>query len=138
MNETIELVLGFTTSPNDSLRSIYEHQLQHVECMTAFGWRKVEKVTRGNKDYQILTRDTNMSNYEQLKSLEEKYNAARQNVDVYQKANPFITFLLFILLIFPGVLYLVKKAKEKKAVIANNEKQEEIMKQCISVGRKLL
>ena len=138
MNETRDVILGFKNPAPESLRNIYEHQLQYVECLTAFGWQKVEKVTRDGKDYQVLTRDTNLPNYEQLKSLEEKYNAARQNADAYEEANPFITFLLFILFIFPGVLYLVKKAKEKKTILANNKKQEEIMEQCVSAGRKLL
>lgn len=136
MIETKEMILGFTDAK--VLRSIYEHQLEYVECLTAFGWQKVEKVTHDGKDFQVITRDTDMSNYEQLKALEEKYNAARYSVDVYEEPNAFIVFLLFLLFVFPGVLYLVKKSKDKKEIALNNQRQEEIMKQCVSEGKKLL
>ena len=138
MIETKEITLGFANSEIEVIRKIYEHQLEHVECLTAFGWQKVEKATRDGKDYQVITRDTDMSNYEQLKDLEEKYNVARNSVDVYEEPDALIVFFLFLLFVFPGVLYLVKKSKDKKEIALNNQRQKEIMKQCVSEGRKLL
>lgn len=136
MIETKEIILGFADAK--VMGSIYEHQLEYVECLIAFGWQKVEKVTRGGKDFQVITRDTDMSNYDKLKALEEKYNVARNSVVVYEEPNAFMVFLLFLLFVFPGVLYLVKKSKDKKEIALNNQRQEEIMKQCVSKGRKLL
>lgn len=138
MIETKEMILGFAHSEIEAMRKIYKHQLEHVECLTAFGWQKVEKVTRDGKDFQVITRDTDMSNYEQLKTLEEKYSVARNSVGVYEEPNAFIVFLLFLLFVFPGVLYLVEKSKDKKEIALNNQRQKEIMKICVSEGRKLL
>lgn len=138
MIETEEMILGFTNSEIEAMRTIYEHQLEHVDCLTAFGWQKVEKVTRDGKDYQVITRDTDMPNYEQLKTLEEKYIVARNSVGVYEEPDSFLVFLLFLLFVFPGILYLVKKSKDKKEIALNNQRQKEIMIQLVSEGRKLL
>ena len=141
MIETKQVEIGYPNVKDDYFREIHERGLRYVEDLLAFGWQKTQTVEqrhgRFNSNYQILARETTMPDYQQLKTLEDQYEAAKENIQHYEKASISTAFLLLLLFILPGVLYIVYKTTKKNSIMANNQEQKEIMKRCVADARRL-
>ena len=142
MIETKQVEIGYPNSEVDYFRQIHEEGIKYVEDLIAFGWQKTQTAEqrhgRTTSNYQILARETSIPNYEQLKALEERYESAKAAIKYYEKASFSTALLLLLLLIVPGVLYIVYKTNKKNSIKANNLQQKETMKQCVADARKIL
>lgn len=54
----------------------------------------------------------------------------------YKPMNEGLALFLFLLLIIPGIIYVFKKRKEKKAIDANNQKMKHEMARVIQEGEQ--
>ena len=105
-----------------------------------FGWKVKQEVEEGKgkniKKYVILERNKNLSNYITLHNLEEKYYEAKNNIKEVKPINEMLAFLLFLLLIIPGLIYVSKKKKEKALIEENNAKMKKEMARLIQEGEQ--
>jgi len=105
-----------------------------------FGYRvaREESIGSGKKrvEYVIMERDKNLRNYITLKNLEDAYYKAKNNIKEYKPMNEGLALFLFLLLIIPGIIYVFKKRKEKKAIDANNQKMKQEMARVIQEGEQ--
>lgn len=105
-----------------------------------FGYRvaREESIGSGKKrvEYVIMERDKNLRNYITLKNLEDAYYKAKNNIKEYKPMNEGLALFLFLLLIIPGIIYVFKKRKEKKAIDANNQKMKHEMARVIQEGEQ--
>lgn len=105
-----------------------------------FGYRvaREESIGSGKKrvEYVIMERDKNLRNYITLKNLEDAYYKAKNNMKEYKPMNEGLALFLFLLLIIPGIIYVFKKRKEKKAIDANNQKMKQEMARVIQEGEQ--
>ena len=142
MIETKQVEIGYPNREPGYYRDLHEKGMRYVEDLIAFGWQKTQTCEqrhgKTHSNYQILARETTMPNYEQIKALEDKYEAAKGNIKYYEKASASTAFLLLLIFILPGVLYIVYKTNKKNSIVNNNQQQEEIMKQCVADAKKLL
>lgn len=90
-----------------------------VKHYEAFGW----ELLSANGSSFSMTRETQNPVYPQLVAFENKYEGYRQQYlelnksgpRPYKKASAGLAFFLLLLGIFPGVLYIVVKCKQKTA-----------------------
>ena len=105
-----------------------------------FGYKVVREETIGSGkkrvEYVIMERDKNLRNYITLKNLEDAYYKAKNNIKEYKPMNEGLALFLFLLLIIPGIIYVFKKRKEKKAIDANNQKMKQEMARVIQEGEQ--
>lgn len=108
-----------------------------------FGWKDTGRTNwhrsgRSTTTYKIIARDTQRENYNILKSLENQYFLINNRKKYYESMEFGTVALLLLLFIFPGIIYIVYKRKQK-------EKYDDINYQCnkeqteiIEKARKLL
>lgn len=125
MIETKQVEIGFPNAQGDYYREIREKGARYVADLTAFGWQKTqtaeERHGRSHFNYQILARDTEMSNYEQYKELEKQYESAKNSIKQYQKASAFLAFVLLLFFLVPGILYITFKTVQKCKISDYND-----------------
>ena len=125
MIETKQVEIGFPNMQSDYHRGIREKGTRYVADLTAFGWQKTQTVEerhgRTHSNYQILARDTEMSNYEQYKELEKQYESAKNSMKHYEKASASLAFLLLLCLLIPGILYITFKTIQKSKISDHND-----------------
>ena len=142
MIETKQASIDGIPNGDKYYRKMYEESMKYIDDLTAFGWQKtqtaVQRHGRTSSNYQIFARETTMPNYEQIKDLEDKYETAKNSFKHYERASISTAFLLLLLFILPGVLYIVYKTTKKNAINDNNQRQKEIMEQSVAEARKLL
>ena len=142
MIETKQVEIGYPGLRDDYFRKIHEEGIKYVEDLVAFGWQKTQTAEqrhgKTHSNYQILARETTIPNYEQLRKLEVEYETAKGNILTYEKASISTAFLLLLLFILPGVLYIVFKTSKKNSIMNHNQQQKEIMKQCVVDAKKLI
>ncbi|WP_406618109.1 hypothetical protein ACJA27_00865 [Mycoplasmopsis lipophila] len=95
-------------------KSYFSFQQQDlIDLFSSFGWQTI-----GVTDTRVtMNRDNNIANYMELVTLEREFNIHLLKVkEAYLKKQfVFKTFLiLFLLLIFPGILYIVSRKKWSK------------------------
>ena len=105
-----------------------------------FGWKVKEEIEEGSgkkkNKYVVLTRDKNLRNYITLSNLEKRYYDAKNQIKPLPKINEIALMFLFLLLIIPGIIYVVKKKKDIKMVEDNNSKMKKEMASIIQEGEQ--
>ena len=90
-------------------KEVYSSLKEVIEIDKIFGWTEGEvKVRENGKDkhhYTIMSRDTEMPHYEELKQLEIEYGDAKNNIRQKKNIEFGVAFFLFLCLIIPGVIY---------------------------------
>lgn len=111
------------------------------EAYLHFGWQVADKHRSGTKKHHTsytLARDLGMKNIDKIKLLEEAYFKYKSRIRTYEPANPMICIPLFILLIFPMVLYLIYKKNEKAEIEENNNYCRKAMYDLVQQAKALL
>lgn len=98
---------------------------EHSQMMQ-FGWavKDVVKESGPHGHYRlvyVMTRDKDRENYDKLVKLEQKYRTYNNSMKTYKEMDEGLTIFLYLLLIIPGVVYTIYKAKEKNEIEAWNE-----------------
>ena len=121
-------------------KKILKKDIIEINDNKLFGYRvaREETIGSGKKrvEYVIMERDKNLRNYITLKNLEDAYYKAKNNIKEYKPMNEGLALFLFLLLIIPGIIYVSKKRKEKKAIDANNQKMKHEMARVIQEGEQ--
>lgn len=121
-------------------KKILKKDIIEINDNKLFGYRvaREETIGSGKKrvEYVIMERDKNLRNYITLKNLEDAYYKAKNNMKEYKPMNEGLALFLFLLLIIPGIIYVFKKRKEKKAIDANNQKMKQEMARVIQEGEQ--
>lgn len=92
-----------------------------------FGWKVVNtrhwRSGPHTKHEYTLERDLNINSDQlaKLKNLETRYKLLEMKSQYVPSADPETAFLLFLLLIFPGIIYLCVKHKEKEQGLIEQE-----------------
>ena len=133
-------------SKNDFIKLVDGNNLQYKPIYLAFGY--VEDVTKyeeskikiGNKIYAetkevvYLKRDYRMKNYDKLVSLQHEYFSLAEKPKKPKKINKFLCFILLLLGIIPGLIYIASKKRNKHKIENNRERMNEIL----DIAKKLL
>lgn len=142
MIETKQVRLKGYPNGDKDFRRMYEESQKEVDDLIAFGWQRTEETTqrhgRTTSHYQILARDTSMSHYAELVQLENRYETAKANIKTYNKASAGTAFILLLLFILPGVIYLAVKGEQKSRIKENNYYCAEEMEEAMSEARSLI
>ena len=121
-------------------KKILKKDIIEINDNKLFGYKVVREETIGSGkkrvEYVIMERDKNLRNYITLKNLEDAYYKAKNNIKEYKPMNEGLALFLFLLLIIPGIIYVFKKRKEKKAIDANNQKMKQEMARVIQEGEQ--
>ena len=114
---------------------------EHIQNLTAFGWQPTQVSSRrsGRSSYsvQIMARETTMPHYNDYRRLEEVYTAARYRLKTYEPMEASKVLLLLLIFIFPGVIYISYKSKQKADIKAHNEKCYEEMNKAIELAKQI-
>lgn len=109
---------------------------------TYFGWKHTEdtRVRTGKirRTEHILARDKDMPNYKLIVALETKYFTNKRMLKSYKPIDGTLCFLLFLLAIIPGIIYLVYKLSEQSRVESYNTTYELKMREAKNEARKYL
>ena len=111
---------------NDFIKLVEDRDLSLKNVYLLFGYKeditKDEefKIKIGNKVYSevktvvYLKRDSEMKNYDRLVSLQDEYFRLCKEANVKpKKINKFLAFILLLLGIIPGIIYIAIKSKKK-------------------------
>lgn len=134
MIETKEIYVGTTDCKNEE-----------IKIRGCFGWKFVEDRNHGRSGglHILLKRDTEMKNYQRIANLELEYNKCKKGIKVYNKIveepeDLLVVVALFLLLVFPLVLYCVYKSNQKKEIAHNNAKLHKEMNFILEEAKSLL
>lgn len=97
-----------------------------IQEKEAFGW---ELLSIASNRF-AMSRNTDRKHYDELYKLEKDYNAHMKTAELYykqSKVNGFLVFILFLLLIFPGIIYLIQKSKIKGRIAKHRQRALEII-----------
>ena len=120
---------------------------EDIKVCECFGWNLVKiesrRVTRLHSYFAIFERDTEMKHYKELVALEEEHTKCKSQIRTYnpivdEPEDFLVLFLLFILAIFPLVIYCVYKSNQKKEIAHNNAKSIKRMHEIINEAKALL
>ena len=116
---------------------------RNLKVYESFGWKYTQDVRRGKSSYDLLARDMDMPNYRLIKALDDKYFALKEQKKYYQPIyddplNFLMMFALLILFVFPLVIYLVFKSRQKARIQEHNANLEIQMEECLKEARALL
>ncbi len=123
------------TVPETDTLVVYGDELEKTVLRKAlFGWKLANDPRKKNRKGEprhvffmrkvrlVFTRDSSFPYHDKVVELEHKYEKADAERESYYPADPSNVFLLFVLLIIPGVVYLlVKRGKKRKAAKNNAE-----------------
>ena len=132
--ETREVILGWTDK---------DERERNLKVYESFGWKYTQDVRRGKSSYDLLARDMDMPNYRLIKALDDKYFALEAQKKHYtpiydDPLNFMMMFALLILFVFPLVIYLVFKSRQKARIQEHNANLEKQMEECLKEARALL
>lgn len=96
---------------------LFEGHYNYIQNLTAFGWQQTQTVSerhgRSTHHYCILARETSMEHYDDLRKLENEYEAAKSQIKSYRSMEISTVLLLFLLFIVPGIIYVNYKKCQK-------------------------
>lgn len=112
----------------------------YINDLSFFGWKDIEKnkeiINKKKVIYHIISRDTDIPNYSNLRNLEEEYEKLKKELTPYPKSNPFTVFILCCL-ILPIFTYYFWLDSKIKAVNAQNEPYYFKMKEILDKAKEL-
>ncbi|MCR5308453.1 MAG: hypothetical protein K6E24_05615 [bacterium] len=118
----------------------YERNKKHLKNIEAFGWNFIKEDSkpsgRGRYHFLVYGRDTDMPHYEELKQLEDEYNDVKKEIDLWDME--WETFgILLLLLIIPGIVYLVFTLNQRSKIWNNNMKCDEKMDEIVQKAKEI-
>ena len=112
-----------------------EKKDKEIKLRKRFGWVYVKDTHHGRSGslHIVLQRDKDMKHYGELASLEKEYDECKSHMKYYKKVvdepeDLIIVILLFLLFIFPLIIYLAFKNNQKHSIAEHNAKLESRMK----------
>ncbi len=129
---------------NDYIKLTEGKDLQYKQIYLAFGYvedtikDEESKLKIGNKIYSdvntvlYLKRDSNIKNYDKLKKLQDEYFNLARNKKKPKKINKSLLFILLLLGIIPGIIYLISHNKKDYEKI-NDNRMDEILAEAKSL-----
>lgn len=79
-----------------------------------------------------------MPNYDELVRLEGKYDAYENEKQKYEEMDLEVALVLYLLLLFPGIIYTVHKSKQKKEITEYNKALQQRMDKILEKAKALL
>ena len=133
-------------SPNGNYWEIknYEISMDYIEDLSSFGWKIQTNIGKYDGYYDedmvsiIIVRDKKIPNYDRICELEDEYEYARSCIKDYHEANGFIAFLLLLMFIIPGIIYIAVKHGQKRTYPILNEPYIERMNKAMKEADRLL
>ena len=114
---------------------------KYIQDLTAFGWQPTqivdERYSRYTRHYQILARETSMPNYDILIKYEKMYEDAKSNIKTYESMDISLAIFLFLIFIFPGIIYVHYKRNQKSNIEYDNDQCYEEMKKAVLLAKEL-
>ena len=127
---------------NDYIRLVEGKDLEYKNLYLLFGYKEditkdeESKIKIGGKIYSevntiiYLKRDSNIKNYDKLKALQEEYFLlCNKKKEKPKKINGFLLFILLLLGIIPGLIYLIIKGHKKNNIVNNEARLYEIIEE---------
>ena len=118
-----------------------QKQKDYIQDLTAFGWQPTQTASRrsgrSSHSVQIMARETSMPHYNEYRRLEEDYETAKGNIKCYSPMEASTVFLLLLILIIPGVLYIAFKSNQKSNIEAHNNQCKQQMQNAVSSARSI-
>ena len=132
--ETREVILGWDDKGERE---------RNLKVYESFGWKYTQDVRRAKSSCNLLARDMDMPNYRLIKALDDKYFALKEQKKYYKPIyddplNFFGMFLMLLFFVFPLVIYLVFKSRQKARIQEHNADLERQMEECLKEARALL
>ena len=97
----------------------------NVEDLKAFGWQETQTEKRRSgpirHTYYIMARETTMPHYHEYRKYEIEYESARQQMRPSESVDFCTAFILFLLFILPGIIYVYVKKKKIKEIEDHNQ-----------------
>ena len=119
--------------------SIYQND--YIQDLTAFGWQPTQETSsssgRTTYYYQIMARETSMPHYNEYRRLENDYETAKGNLQVYNSMEFTTVLLLLLIFIVPGVIYIAYKTDQKNNIESNNQKCRSQMQKAMAAARNI-
>ncbi len=107
-----------------------------------FGWKRTEDVRRRtgpvHHNEHVLARDKDMKNYRSIKTLEDKYFALKAQKQTYKLVDGTVCFILFLLFLIPGFIYVSYKSKQKENIEYENKRIQSKMDAILKEAKPLL
>ena len=107
-----------------------------------FGWEHTEDASRRHGPHHstvhVLARDKDTPNYRLIAALEAKYFSLKAQLKSYTPMDVGWSIVLFLLLIFPFVIYAAYKSSQKKKIDENNAKIHSQMNKILNEVATLL
>ncbi len=122
-------------------KEISTYQKDYIQDLTAFGWQPTQIISRSRrastKYFQIMARETSMPHYNEYRRLEENYESAKGNIKYYSSMEFTTVFLLLLIFIIPGVIYIAFKMSQKNEIENHNNQYKLKMQNAISTARSI-
>lgn len=120
----------------------YGDDLDRVSAVLgAFGWKGEDKriiVSPSSSNTQItFVRDRDMPNYEKLASLQNDYESVEKSRENEPEYDPTILVVAFLIVVIPGLIYILYKQIQRKKVKERNESREKIMQDILNQAQPL-
>ncbi|HBR85825.1 MAG TPA: hypothetical protein DEA32_01405 [Firmicutes bacterium] len=121
-----------------------------IEKRRAFGWTydesssdyhpksKLKKWRFIGRKRLTFTRPADIPNKEKLNELETKYEEEEKKRRTYIPIDPFNAFILFVLFIIPGIIYIAVKEHQKKKIEKENTLITETERSIESQARQII
>lgn len=118
-----------------------QKQKDYIQDLTAFGWQPTQITSRRSRrsshTVQIMARESSMPHYNDYRRLEEDYETAKGNMKYYSPMEASTVFLLLLILIIPGVLYIAFKSDQKSNIEVHNNQCKQQMQKAVSSARSI-
>lgn len=119
------LLKGNKFGPDDQREDAFDSN-EHVKELKSFGWEVIDdeaykKINNVWYRYCIMARTREIPHHDELEALEKEYEDTRKQIKPIPTTNGWLAFFLFLLIIFPGIIYLSAKSKKKKQTKKENE-----------------
>lgn len=86
----------------------------------------------------VFTRPADLFGKERLDELMDEWERREESLLTYSKADPFLAIFLFILLVIPGIIYVVYKSHRKRVVKETNLEIREKQKDLVAEAERIL
>lgn len=105
-----------------------------------FGWKFTEdtsvRVGNHHRTEHVLARDKDMPKYQTIVAYENKYFTLKNRIKPHEEISPGTAIILLLLLIIPGVIYLIAKTNKNDEIDrANKEIRAQMNKILVDVNR---
>jgi hypothetical protein len=141
MIETKEVSLFGSREGDKYMRDQYNKCHSYIQDLTAFGWQPTQTTSRrsgrSSHTVQIMARETSMAHYNEYRRLENDYETAKGEIKYYSPMEASTVFLLLLILIIPGALYIAYKSNQKSNIESHNQQCNAKMQKAVASARNI-